>query len=344
MSRLPARLALRLRPAPARSEPLSTRGDLLWIPAELLQPDPEQPRKEFPEDTLAELVESITDVGILTPLRVRPPDGSTGAHVITDGERRWRAGQRAGVVEFPCLVEAADTPRAFFEAYSANLHRDALSPVDAAVGLQHIRESLHLVRDEEAAEKLHKSVGWVRQMNAVLALDPKTRQTLRDRDEPVAVAVGLRPQSAAERTETLDAIAELPSRDTKVSFVTGVNSRRRAGMDIKSAIASTKAATPSVKTGGRRSSAAGRPTRISRPFRWRPVGNGLEVDVNPAALRTTALASNTAARSWQWRDAIRDDVIAFRDSCADTPGSSKEWSDLVEVLLPLLSPEPESAP
>jgi len=112
-----------------------------------------------------------------------------------DAERRWRAGQQAGIVEFPCLVEAADQDTAFFEAYLANLHRDALAPVDAAVGLQHIRETFGLVGDDEVAAKLNKSVGWVRQMNAVLGLDPDARQTLQTRGEPVAVAGGLRPPS-----------------------------------------------------------------------------------------------------------------------------------------------------
>jgi ParB family chromosome partitioning protein len=118
-------------------------------------------------------------------------------------------------VEFPCLVEAADQDTAFFEAYLANLHRDALAPVDAAIGLQHIRETFGLVGDDEVAAKLNKSVGWVRQMNAVLGLDPDARQTLQARGEPVAVAVGLRPQSREERKATLDAIADLPNRDAK---------------------------------------------------------------------------------------------------------------------------------
>jgi ParB/RepB/Spo0J family partition protein len=336
-----ARQALALRAAPIRAADLETRGDLLWIAAEYLQPDPDQPRKDFDDATLSELASSIADVGVLTPLRVRPAHTATGLHTITDGERRWRAGQQAGVVELPCLVEAADSSRAFLEAYLANLHRDALSPVDAAVGLQHIRETFALARDEELADKVQKSVGWVRQMNAVLALDPETRQVLRDRSEPIAVAVGLRSQSPQERRATLDAIADLPSRDAKVTFIGRVNDERRAGLHIDEALTVVRSAMPSDTSPSLVPHAAariGRPARVTAPFEWRDIGDKPIVDVHPSALRSTRLATKRVVSGWQWRDAIRDDVIAFRDSCADTPGSDGEWQDFVAALLPLLAP------
>lgn len=334
-----ARQALALRSAPPRNPELSSRGDLLWIESQYLQPDPFQPRRDFDEGTLAELADSLADTGVLTPLRVRPADPTTRCHTITDGERRWRAGQQAGVVVFPCLVEAADQNQAFFEAYLANLHRDALSPVDAAVGLQHIREVYGLVGDEDVAAKLKKSVGWVRQMNAVLGLDAQTRRVLQERGEPVAIAVGLRPQTAGERAATLDAIVNLPGRDAKVGFISRVNDHRRAGLPIHDAIAAVRAARDvrPVESPPRRTNSGGRPTRATVPFVWRAIADGIHIaDVNCSALATSRLAAARTASIDEWRRAVAADLVAFRDSCADVEDSGPAWDATVAELAALL--------
>jgi ParB/RepB/Spo0J family partition protein len=349
MSRSAAREALSLRAAPPRAAELVERGDLLWIETQYLQPDPDQPRKSFDEQSLAELGESLADVGVLTPLRVRPADPNTGLHTITDGERRWRAGQAAGIVVYPCLVEAADPAHAFLEAYLANLHRDALSPVDAAVGLQHIRETFSLAGDDEVAARLKKSVGWVRQMNAVLGLDRETRTTLLERGEPVAVAVGLRPQKPAERRATLEAIAELPSRDSKVRFIGRVNDHRRAGRPIDEAISlaqTTATTSPSPDSGREQASVPsasdrrrpGRPRRFTPLFTWRAIAEGIQVvDIDTAGLATTQLASTRSADVDQWVAAVRADLIAFRDRCAAEPHGAEAWGRVLEELAPVLS-------
>jgi ParB/RepB/Spo0J family partition protein len=346
-----ARQALTLRAAPPRSPELAQRGDLLWIEAQYLQPDPNQPRKQFDDGTLGELAASLSDIGVLTPLRVRPADGN-GRHTITDGERRWRAGQQAGIVEFPCLVEAADQDTAFFEAYLANLHRDALAPVDAAVGLQHIRETFGLVGDDEVAAKLNKSVGWVRQMNAVLGLDPDARQTLQTRGEPVAVAVGLRPQSREERKATLDAIADLPNRDAKVAFIGRVNDGVRAGLPIEEAIANVRGAQKPASDAeqapsDRRRNSSGRPTRLTLPFTWRLIDPGIQVpEISPSALATTRLAGRRTASFEEWLQAVRADLVSFRDSCADVADSGPSWDEMVKALaevLGLLNTAPRAA-
>lgn len=345
-ARSAARKALSLRTAPPRSTELAERGDLLWIETEYLQPDPAQPRKDFDEDSLRELAESLADVGVLTPLRVRPADPDTGMHTITDGERRWRASQQVGIVVFPCLVEAAEPDVAFLEAYLANLHRDALSPIDAAVGLQHIRELFGLASDDEVASKLKKSLGWVRQMNAVLSLDVQTRRVLQERDEPIAIAVGLRPQSPGERHVTLDAIADLPSRDAKVAFISRVNDQRRAGLPIDEAVRvvaqADDAPSPAPETSEADAPAraerprGGRPSRMTVPFSWRDIGNGVRfLDVIPSALATSRLAPQRSTSVEQWTEALRADLVAFRDLCADA-GETDEWERVVGMLAPVL--------
>ena len=336
-----ARNALTLRTAPPRDVQLEKRADLLWIETRYLVPDPDQPRKDFDEETLEELALSIADIGIRTPLLVRPADPETGLHMLTDGERRLRAGQRAGVVEFPCMVEGADPDRAFFEAYSTSLHRDALTPTDAAVGMQRIRELFGLASDDAVAEKLRKSVGWVRQMNAVLGLDMETRRVLRERSEPLAVAVGLRAQEPADRAPTLEAIAGLPSRDAKVDFISRVNEQRRAGRTIDEAIAAVRSATDAAgaaPTSPRRTPrparpSLGRPTRITLPFEWRQVGpEWWEVDVHPSVLATTRLAAQRSVSLREWREALQADLTAFRDASAAAEDRGQAWQAVVEAL------------
>ena len=331
-----ARQALALRAAPPRDVQLEGRPDLLWIETQYLTPDPLQPRKEFDEVTLEELAQSIADVGILTPLRVRPADHASGLHMITDGERRWRAGRTAGVVEFPCMVEGANPTQAFLQAYSSNLHRDALTPVDAAVGMQRIREDFGLASDEEVADKLKKSIGWVRQMNALLGLDGSTRRTLRERSEPIAVAVGLRAQTPEDRGPTLEAIAELPSRDAKVDFIGRVNEQRRAGATIHEAISTVEATRQADSNAAqpRRTrndgTLVGRPTRLTLPFVWRQVGQEWwDVDVHPSALASTRLAAKRSATLAEWRQAICADLTAFRDASASAPDDGGAWARFV---------------
>ena len=337
-----------LRAAPPRDVQLERRADLLWIQTEYLAPDPDQPRKEFDETTLEELAQSIADIGVLTPLRVRPADVN-GMHMLTDGERRFRAGRSVGVVEFPCMVEGADPDHAFFEAYATSLHRDALSHVDAAVGMQRIREAFGLADDEAVAAKLKKSLGWVRQMNAVLGLDQDTRRIIRERGEPVAVAVGLRAQPPADRAPTLDAIATLPSRDAKVEFISRVNEQRRAGAPIDEAIARVRVASASNGTNGsngtksrqqpgiERRTIVGRPTHITLPFAWRQIADGWwEVDVHPSVLATTRLASRRTVSLAEWRDALTADLTAFRDASASADDDAKAWASVAEALLALL--------
>jgi ParB/RepB/Spo0J family partition protein len=344
MSQNAARQGMALRGSVQRAPELSVRGDLLWIPGEYIQPDPDQPRRDFDEESLTQLADNISSAGLLVPLRVRPANDQ-GLHTITDGERRWRAGSRVGLVEYPCLVEAADSATAFFEAYSANLHRDALTLVDAAVGLQRIRELFGLASDGEVAARVQKSVGWVRQMNAVIALDVHTRRVMQERGEPIAVAVALRPQSAPERLSTLDAVAHLESRDEKLEMIARINDQRRAGSPIEAAIEFAGKVVDrepeALDTQENRKPAprVGRPTRVTLPFTWRETAAGTQLDVAPSALATTRLARQRTVAGWQWRDGLREDLVTFRDACAATEGSEGEWAQLVEMLRGVIDTE-----
>jgi hypothetical protein len=81
----------------------------------------------------------------------------------------------------------------------------------------------------------------------------------------------------------------------------------------------------------------GRPARITLPFVWRQVGpDWWDVDVHPSVLATTRLAAQRSASLGEWRDALRADLIAFRDASATAPDGGQAWAGVVEALSALL--------
>src|SRR5690349_6772128 len=82
------------------------------IPIELIHANPDQPRRHFAEAELAELAASIRDKGVLQPILVRPSPRRPGEYEIVAGERRWRAGQSAGLAAIPALIRTLDDDRA----------------------------------------------------------------------------------------------------------------------------------------------------------------------------------------------------------------------------------------
>lgn len=108
-------------------------GQVIAMPLAMLMPDPDQPRTEFAEDTLAALAASIKARGMELPLLIRSD------YVIKDGERRWRAAQRAGLTHVPCLLAAPATGPEdtaildwHLDQVAVNHHREPLGPLDWA--------------------------------------------------------------------------------------------------------------------------------------------------------------------------------------------------------------------
>lgn len=118
-------------------------------------PDPTQPRKTFPQESLDELAASIRTSGILQAILVRY-DRETDYYVIIDGERRWRAAQLAGVERIPALVRDDNQSEAarLVDQLMANIQREDLNAVDRAEGLKRLKEAMGGVSWEQVAEKV----------------------------------------------------------------------------------------------------------------------------------------------------------------------------------------------
>src|SRR5690606_37522281 len=105
-------------------------------PIEFVTPNPKNPRRHFAESELADLAQSIREHGVVQPVLVR--NGSGGKYEIIAGERRWRAAQRAGLVEIPVLVRDVDDRTALELAIIENVQRADLNPVEEALGYQQL--------------------------------------------------------------------------------------------------------------------------------------------------------------------------------------------------------------
>ncbi|MCX8109312.1 MAG: ParB/RepB/Spo0J family partition protein [Verrucomicrobiae bacterium] len=171
-----------IKPAHTPTPPQSTtsqiprEGDRIeFVALNRIRPCPLQPRKDFSEESLRELADSIRSQGIVQPLIVR----HRGEHYeLIAGERRWRAAQLAGLQEVPVLVREADDPTALEMALIENLQRENLNPMEEAYGYQQLIEQFNL-RQEDVAAKVGKSRATVANALRLLKLPPEVQDSVR---------------------------------------------------------------------------------------------------------------------------------------------------------------------
>jgi ParB family chromosome partitioning protein len=146
------------------------------IPLDRIRPCPFQPRKEFTEDAIRELADSIREQGIVQPLIVRP----RGDHFeLIAGERRWRAARLAGLVEAP-VVEREATDREVLElALIENLQRENLNAIEEAQGYSQLIEQFQL-RQDDVAQRVGKSRTVVANSLRLLKLPVPVQSAVRD--------------------------------------------------------------------------------------------------------------------------------------------------------------------
>jgi len=158
--------------AASASRPATSGAGVHTIPIELIEPNPDQPRKVFTESDLAELTDSISEKGLLQPLLVRPLPGETERYQIVAGERRWRAAQRARLHEAPCLVRELTDRETLEIAIVENVQRADLNPVEEARAFRQLVETFGHTQDE-VARAVGKSRAHVANTLRLLAL-PKS--------------------------------------------------------------------------------------------------------------------------------------------------------------------------
>ena len=111
-----------------------------------IEPNKAQPRKDFDEEALASLADSIKEHGVIQPLLVRPLDN--GSYQLVAGERRWRAARMAGMSEVPVIIKELSDRETMEIGLIENLQREDLNPIEEALGYQTLMETYDFTQDE----------------------------------------------------------------------------------------------------------------------------------------------------------------------------------------------------
>jgi len=151
-------------------------GSTRQIPLSALRPNPYQPRRDFPEEALAELTESLRTSGLLQPIVVRPANGH---YEIIAGERRWRAAERLGWQEISAVVREVDDRTLLALALVENLQRDGLSPMDEARGYQRLMSEFN-ASHRAVAELIGRNRSTVANAVRLLRLPEPVQQMVHD--------------------------------------------------------------------------------------------------------------------------------------------------------------------
>lgn len=142
----------------------------------LIEPNSEQPRKNFDEESLQELADSIRQYGILQPLIVQ----KKGNHYeIIAGERRWRAAKLAGITDVPVLIREYDKQQTMEIALIENVQRADLNPIEEAQAFQQLIQEFHLTQ-EEIANRVSKNRATITNSMRILKLDVRVQDMLAD--------------------------------------------------------------------------------------------------------------------------------------------------------------------
>ncbi|MBQ9558552.1 MAG: ParB/RepB/Spo0J family partition protein [Bacteroidaceae bacterium] len=137
-----------------------------------IKANPNQPRREFDEEALKELADSIREIGIIQPITVR--DMGDGSFVIIAGERRWRASQMAGLTTIPAYIRTVNDENMMEMALVENIQRENLNSMEIALAYQHLIEQYNLTQ-ERLSERVGKNRSTVTNYLRLLKL-PATIQ------------------------------------------------------------------------------------------------------------------------------------------------------------------------
>ena len=148
----------------------------MMVPISKVEPNREQPRKNFDEDALLELSESIKQFGVLQPLLVQD---KKDYYEIIAGERRWRAAKLAGLKKVPVIVKHLTTQEIVEISLIENIQRENLNPIEEAVAYKRLLNEFNLKQDE-IAERVSKSRTAVTNSMRLLRLNEKVQEMVID--------------------------------------------------------------------------------------------------------------------------------------------------------------------
>ena len=212
------------------------------IDIDRILPNSHQPRKNFAEDALNELADSIREHGVIQPIVVSPLDD--GFFQLIAGERRWRASQRAGLLRVPAVVREAGIHDALELALIENLQREDLNPMEEAQAYERLITDFGMTQ-EEVARRVGKNRATVANMLRLLRLPPEVQQWLREDRLSTGHAKAL--LSLSDLNAILDSARKIIQGNYSVRQAEMLVSRYSNGTKDESAAGSAETVDPNVK-------------------------------------------------------------------------------------------------
>ena len=191
--------AVKVRNVKERTEAPKQKKVPMMVKISMVEPNPNQPRKQFDEDALLELSESVKQYGILQPLLV---SDKKDYYEIIAGERRWRAAKLAGLKEVPVIVKEFSEQELVEISLIENIQREDLNAVEEAMAYKRLMDEFHLKQDE-IADRVGKSRTAVTNSMRLLKLSAKVQQMLIDEMITAGHARAILAVSDMEKQESL---------------------------------------------------------------------------------------------------------------------------------------------
>lgn len=199
-----------------------------------IEPNKGQPRKEFDDDALHDLADSISKYGVLQPLMVRPL--SNGGYQLVAGERRWRASRMAGLKTVPVVIRELSDTETMEIALIENLQREDLNPLEEAQGYKTLMEEYNLTQ-EQVSESVGKSRSAVANALRLLNLPEKVQKLVQSGD----ISAGHARTLLSIGEDKLDMALELIKKGASVREI------ERLAKDSKSKSTKRKVESPFIK-------------------------------------------------------------------------------------------------
>lgn len=154
-------------------------SNLSEIEISQIEPNPNQPRREFDQEALGELANSIRELGIIQPITLRKVDGQK--YQIIAGERRWRASQLAGLTKIPAYIVSVEDQGVMEMALVENIQREDLNAIEIALAYQHLAEATGMTQ-AKISERVGKSRAAVTNYMRLLKLPAQVQMALKNHE------------------------------------------------------------------------------------------------------------------------------------------------------------------
>ena len=154
-------------------------SNLNEIEISLIEPNPNQPRRDFDQEALQELANSIREVGIIQPITLRQMD--SGKYQIIAGERRWRASQLANLTTIPAYIRTVEDEGVMEMALVENIQREDLNAIEVALAYQHLAETTGMTQ-EKISKRVGKSRAAVTNFMRLLKLPAQVQMALKNHE------------------------------------------------------------------------------------------------------------------------------------------------------------------